>query len=80
MGFTEDLRRFAFGGDSNTFSIYELTNNTYELVRQDSAGELVLEVMLDLYDYYLIVELSGSIQTYYRCPEECQSCFFPLKL
>ena len=73
----QDMSGFVFGGDSNTFSAYELKNGVYELVHLQPVGKRVWEVIIDPDELYLIVEASLSIQIFYRCPDECKSCHFP---
>ena len=73
----EDMSEFIFGGNSKAFTIYELTNGTYELIYREEVGETIFEVVVDPEEHYLILETDLSIRTYYRCPDECKSCHFP---
>ena len=73
----QNYEGFVFGGNSNTFSVYELADASYELTHQELIGKVVNEVIIDSDQLYLIVETGTSLITYYRCPPECQSCFFP---
>ena len=77
MTFSQNISKLAFCGDSNTFSIYGRTNSAYEFIHQEPIGQFVLEIAIDPHEYYMVIETTGSIQTYYRCPDECKSCFFP---
>ena len=49
MSIYEDMSGFLFGGDSNTFSVYEFAkgNGSYELIHQESIGEEVFEINVD---------------------------------
>ena len=77
MYVSEDISGFVLGGSNEECKVYELLNNTYELISQTVIGEHVAEVIVDPLEEYLILETYQSIQTFYKCRDECKSCYFP---
>ena len=53
----EDMSGFIFGGDTDTFSVYQFDdgNGSYELLHQQSIGETVFEVIVDPLQYYVVI-------------------------
>ena len=73
----EGMSSLLLGGSSKACKVYELLDDAYELTSQTAVGEAVEEIIVDPSGHYLIVETSLSIQTFFKCPDECTSCHFP---
>ena len=73
-----DFSKLTFGGDNETFRVYERNNGSFEEAYQYEINSKIKDVKMDKVGlYYFVTAIDNNLYTFFECPSECLSCSFP---